>query len=78
MTESELRATLASCDGDLTATAQYLGVTTRTIYRYMKRYGIRRRMVYEQERCDCIAPEDVGHSPDCSRFDSALSPEGDS
>jgi transcriptional regulator of acetoin/glycerol metabolism len=47
MTEPELRDALAKCGDDPKAAADYLGVTVRTIYRYMKRHGIRRKLVIE-------------------------------
>ena len=45
MTEADFRDALTKCGGDPRTTALYLGVTVRTIYRYMKRYGIKRRMI---------------------------------
>lgn len=44
MTRDELIDALAKCGDDPVAVAQYLGKSVRTIYRYMKRHGITRRL----------------------------------
>jgi len=50
LTAPEIVDALRQCRGDVEAAAQFLGISSRTLYRRMADYGIRARVSYESER----------------------------
>ena len=47
LTAPEIVDALRRCGGDIEAAAQYLDISSRTLYRRMAEYGIRARLIYE-------------------------------
>lgn len=47
LTAQEIVDALRHCNGDVEAAAQYLDISTRTLYRRMAEFGIRARISYE-------------------------------
>ena len=47
LTEEQVRKALADADGSPTKAARLLGVSRQTVYRYIERFGITRRVVLD-------------------------------